>query len=327
MIKKRNKSLRHGVILVTGGAGFIGSHLVDALMKKDAQVCVLDNLSNGWLENISQWFGHPKFEFIRGDLINQDDVTRAVEDCEVVFHLAANPEVRLSSIGPSVHFEQNVVATYNLLEAARKSGIKELVFTSSSTVYGDASRIPTPEDYAPLKPISVYGASKLASEALVSAYSNNYGFRAVVYRLANIVGPRSRHGVIYDFIQKLRTSPSELEILGDGAQAKSYLHVNDCVNGVLLGLEETESQFDIFNLGSEDWVDVKTIADIVAQEMDLQNATFRFTGGVDGGRGWKGDVKYMLLDVGKLKSLGWKIESNSAQAVREATRSVLKEIS
>jgi len=310
---------------VTGGAGFIGSHLVDALIKRNAQVCVLDNLSNGLLENISRWFGHQKFEFIRGDLMNQDDVTRAIEDCEVVFHLAANPEVRLSSIAPSIHFEQNVVATYNLLEALRKSGIKELVFTSSSTVYGDASKIPTPEDYAPLKPISVYGASKLASEALISAYASTYGFRAVVYRLANIIGSRSRHGIIYDFIQKLRVNPRELEILGDGTQAKSYLHINDCIEGMLLGLEKSSSQFDVFNLGSEDWIDVKTIARIVVEEMGLKDVIFQFTGGVDGGRGWKGDVKYMLLDVSKLKTLGWRIKSTSAQAVRESTKSILKE--
>lgn len=198
--------------LVTGGAGFIGSHLVDTLMAQKANISVLDNLTSGKLENIKQWLDHRKFKFIHGNLLNASDVTRALEGCEIIYHLAANPEVRVSSISPNIHFQQNVVATYNLLEAVRKIGsVKAFVFTSSSTVYGDAVRIPTPEDYAPLEPISVYGASKLACEALVTAYAHTYGFRAVIYRLANVVGPRSRHGVIYDFVQKLKKNPRARE--------------------------------------------------------------------------------------------------------------------
>jgi len=155
---------------------------------------------------------------------------RSVDGVEAVFHLAANPEVKLSSTCPEIHYQQNVVATFNLLEAIRKTGnIKTFIFTSSSTVYGEPTKIPTPEDYAPLKPISVYGASKLACEALISAYAHTYGFKAIIYRLANIVGPRNKHGVIHDFMQKLKTKPKELEILGDGTQNKSYLYINDCI--------------------------------------------------------------------------------------------------
>jgi UDP-glucose 4-epimerase len=327
-METEKRSTSHRRVLVTGGAGFIGSHLVDALMTEEAKVCVVDNLSNGRLENIGRWLDHPGFKFVNGDLLNEEDITGATEDCEVIFHLAANPEVRLSSVEPSILFEQNVIATYNLLEALRKSdGARTLVFTSSSTVYGDAQKIPTPEDYAPLEPISVYGASKLASEALITAYARTYGFGAIIHRLANIIGPRSRHGVIYDFIWKLNEISRELEILGDGTQAKSYLHIDDCVEAMLFSLEKSSRQVEVFNLGSEDWTDVKTIAGIVVEEMGLKDVTFRFTGGVDGGRGWKGDIKYMLLDIAKLKSIGWKPKSNSTQAVRAATRSILEEFS
>jgi len=313
-------------VLVTGGAGFIGSHLVDKLMEKEACVRIFDNLSSGSLENVGRWLNNRGFEFLKGDLLDKQDTQKAVENCEVVFHLAANPEVRLSSVSPDIHFEQNVVATYNLLEAARKSGTAEsFVFTSSSTVYGEASKIPTPEDYSPLEPISVYGASKMASEALITAYAHTYGFNAIIYRLANIIGPRSGHGVIPDFIEKLRRNPHELEILGDGTQAKSYLHVDDCVEAMLFGYTKTSRRVEVYNLGSDDRIDVNSIAHIVVEEMGLKNVTFRYTGGVDGGRGWKGDVKHMLLAVDRLKSLGWKPKLNSIEAVTKTVKGMLKE--
>ncbi len=324
-MRMNSRPLDGSVFLVTGGAGFIGSSLVDALMSRGAEVHVLDNLSTGSLKNLEQWSTHPSLKFIRGDLLDQAEANRAVQSCETVFHLAANPEVRLSSVAPDIHFRQNVVATYNLLEAIRRSGRPELLaFTSSSTVYGDAAKIPTPEDYAPLEPISIYGASKLASEALISAYAHTYGFKALIYRLANIIGPRSRHGVICDFVRKLKENPRELEILGDGTQAKSYLYIDDCVEAILFSMQKTGGPFDVFNLGSEDWVDVNTIAKIVVHEMGLEDAALRFTGGVDGGRGWKGDVKYMLLAIDKLKSLGWKPRFNSAEAVKVTAKAVLE---
>ncbi len=326
MLTEQEDKLKSSVVLVTGGAGFIGSHLVDALMDRLVEVHILDSLSSGSLDNIKQWIGHPNFKFTSGNLLNQVDIKRTVEGCETIFHLAANPEVRLSSIAPDIHFNHNVVATYNLLEAVRKAEVAEsFIFTSSSTVYGEASKIPTPEDYAPMKPISVYGAAKLASEALISAYTHTYGIKAVIYRLANIIGPRSKHGVIYDFIRKLEKNPKELEILGDGKQTKSYLHVNDCVEAMLLGLEKAHHEVEVYNLGSEDWINVEAIARIIVEEMGLKDVAFRFTGGVDGGRGWKGDVKFMLLAIDRLKSLGWKPKLSSVQAVRATAISILKE--
>jgi len=314
-----------GKVLVTGGAGFIGSHLVDALMVLGEEVCVFDNLSTGSLENVRRWLNSPNFTFIRGDLLNPIDLEKLeIERYSLIFHFAANPEVKIGLTEPDIHFQQNIVATHNLLELIRKTGTQPtLIFASTSTVYGEASMIPTPEHYAPLKPISTYGASKLACEALITAYAHTYGFKAVIHRLANVIGPRSRHGVIYDFIQKLKRNPEELEILGDGAQTKSYLHIKNCVDAILLGLENPTEQVETFNISSEDQVDVRTIAQIIIDEMRLKNVKLIFTGGVEGGRGWKGDVKNMLLDITKLKTLGWKTRLNSKQAVKEAAKSLL----
>ena len=321
------ENLRDRLVLVTGGAGFIGSHLVDALMISGARVRVIDNLSGGTLDNIKRWIGEDAFEFIKGDLLNDRDLERAINGCEVIFHLAANPEVKLGFSAPHIHFEQNIVATYRLLEKLRNSETLDLlIFTSSSTVYGDAEEIPTREDYGPLKPISVYGAAKLASEALISSFAHNFGFQAVICRLANIVGSRSRHGVIYDFIMKLQKNPRELEILGDGTQRKSYLYVDDFISALSIIMKNVSSRVEVFNVGSEDWVDVKRIAEIIVEEMNLGDVVFRFTGGVNGGRGWRGDVKYMLLSVEKLKTLGWKPRFNSAEAVRKTAKELIKEL-
>jgi len=308
-------------VLITGGAGFIGSHLVDALITYGTNIHVLDNLTAGTIQNIRQWLDKPNLTFIKGDLLNPTDLTKLTDNYELVFHLAANPEVRVGSTSPCVHFQQNVVATNNLLEAIRRNGnVKTLLFTSSSTIYGEASKIPTPENYTPLEPISIYGASKLACEALIVGYAHTYGFKAVIYRLANIVGTRSQHGVIHDFVQKLKKNPKDLEILGDGTQSKSYLYVSDCIEAILLGLERCKDHVEVYNVGSEDRVDVKTIAEIVIEEMGLNNVRLTFKGGVESGRGWIGDVKNMLLDIRKLKSLGWKPKLNSEQAIRKAVK-------
>jgi UDP-glucose 4-epimerase len=310
-------------VFITGGAGFIGSHLVDRLCRAHSKVVVFDNLSSGKIENIKKWLNTANFKFVREDLLISKEIHEHLAGCETIFHLAANPEVRVGSENPKVHYEQNIVATFNLLEATRKVGdVKTLIFTSSSTVYGDVEKIPTPED-APLKPISVYGASKLASEALIMSYASTYGFNAVIYRLANIVGSRTEHGVIHDFVNKLIKNPKELEILGDGTQKKSYLDIEDCINAMLTGVNKCQGKVGIYNVGSEDQVDVKEIADIIREEMGLKDAEYVYTGGVDGGRGWKGDVKFMLLSIEKLKRLGWKPKLNSRQAVRKAVKAIL----
>jgi len=311
-------------VFITGGAGFIGSHLVDELSENDVEVVVYDNLSVGRIENITRWLKNPNFSLVRKDLLKSEKLlSSTLFGCETIFHLAANPEVRIGSQNPKIHYEQNVTATFNLLEAIRKfDDVETFVFTSSSTVYGEPKKIPTPEDYAPLEPISVYGASKLASEALIMSYAHTYGFNAVVYRLANIVGSRMKHGVIHDFLNKLSKNPRKLEILGDGTQTKSYLDVEDCIDAMLLGASKHHDRVDIYNVGSEDQVNVKEIADIVCREMNLKRVKYVFTGGVDGGRGWKGDVKVMLLSIERLKKTGWKPKLSSRQAVEKTVKSL-----
>jgi len=304
-------------IMVTGGAGFIGSHIVDRLMKEGNEVVVYDNLSSGKMEFIEHHMNNEKFTFIEADLLNFEKLRESVKDMDIIYHVAANPDVKLGAQDTKVHFEQNVKATYNLLEAMRINDVEDIIFTSTSTVYGEANVIPTPEDYGPLVPISLYGASKLAAEAFIMSYSHTFGMKAVIYRFANIVGPRSTHGVIYDFIMKLKRNPKELEILGDGTQTKSYLYVEDCVDAIMFGYENRRNDVEIFNIGSEDWINVRRIADIVVEEMGLKNVSYRFTGGK---RGWKGDVPKMLLSIEKIKDYGWRPKHNSEESVRLTAR-------
>ncbi len=308
--------------LVTGGAGFIGSHLVDRLMETGNRVRVVDNLSSGSPGNLERWLGHPGFEFMELDLLDDHACSEAVDGCSRVFHLAANPEVRANKASTEEHFRQNIEATYRLLEAvAEQRGVEHLVFASTSTVYGEADELPTTEGYGPTKPISMYGASKLACEALISAYASMNGYKAVIYRLANVVGPRSNHGVIWDFVGKLRDTPDVLEVLGDGTQSKSYLYIDDCVEGFLKGVESVD-QVSIFNLGSMDRLSVLRIAEIVREEAGHPDAGIRLTGGVDGGRGWRGDVKLMQLDNSSLRRLGWTPKYSSEEAVRLTAKAV-----
>jgi UDP-glucose 4-epimerase len=314
-------------VLVTGGAGFIGSSLCERLVTLGSSVVILDNLSSRKRENVEDLLKtHPgKAYLLEMDCTKPNQITKAVHDVDVLFHFAANPEVRLELNDPRNCFKQNVYATHVLLEALRQNGnIERIVFASTSTVYGDAEVLPTPESFGPLKPISVYGASKLASEALISSYAYTCGFSAVIFRLANVIGPRSNHGVIIDFINKLNRNKNELEILGDGSQRKSYIHVDDCIDAILAVCEKSSSKVDIFNVGSEDWITVSRIAEIVVEELGLKSVKFRFAGGVDGGRGWKGDVKRMFLDVSRLKALGWKSKYNSEEAVRKTIEYVIQ---
>lgn len=315
--------------LVTGGAGFIGSHLVDRLISGGYEVAVIDNLSSGSVENIRRWLGERRFKFVKADLISPSRWASTFRGADVVFHFAANPEVRVSVTEPDVHFRVNVQATFNVLEACRCFKVPHLVFASTSTVYGDAKRIPTPEDYWPLKPISVYGAAKLACETLIETYSRLYGLKSLVLRYANVVGPRMAHGVIADFVEKLRRDPERLEILGDGTQRKSYVHVSDAVDATMRAFEafvEGGEAYDVYNVGSEDWVSVVDVADTVCEAMGLVGVEYTFKPATEDGRGWPGDVKQMLLDVSKLKGrTGWRPSCGSKEAVRMAAKSYIKE--
>ncbi len=307
--------MKLSLILVTGGAGFIGSHLVDKLIEKGYSVRIIDNLSSGSIENIKHHIGRKGFELLKGDLKNREDVKRAVRDVDVIYHFAANPEVRVSTVNPEVHFRENILATFNLLEEARRAGsVGKILFASSSTVYGDAEIIPTPENH-PFKPISVYGASKAACESLLSSYGYLYGYKTLALRYANIVGPRLNHGVIYDFLVKLKKNPRALEVLGDGSQRKSYLYVSDAVDATLFLEERMNMFYDAYNIGNDDWITVREIAEIVLEAAGLR-AEIKYTGGTRDGRGWPGDVKFMRLSIEKIKSLGWKPQYTSREAVK-----------
>jgi UDP-glucose 4-epimerase len=305
--------------VVTGGAGFIGSHLVDALVNAGDEVLVIDNCSAGTRDNLASHLENGRIRFLESDLLDEG-WQDALAGADRIYHIAADPDVRGSAREPLSVFNNNVVVTERVLDAMRVHGVPELVFTSTSTVYGEAALIPTPEDYAPMEPISVYAGSKLAGEAMISAYAATFGIKAWVFRFANIIGSRSNHGVIWDFLHKLKDNPGELEILGDGKQTKSYLDVGACVQAIHFAIEHTSDRYNVFNIGSEDWVDVVTIADVVAEEMGLAGVRYRFTGG---DRGWVGDVPKMLLSVEKLKSLGWTPGIGSLESVRSAVRSLL----
>lgn len=295
-------------VLVTGSAGFIGSHLVERLSRK-CNVRGIDNFSAGTIER-------PITKNV--DLV-LNDITSFFKNIDAVFHFAANPDVKLGASNTKIHLEQNIIATHNVLEAMRANDVKKIVFASTSTVYGNAKKIPTPETYSPLEPISLYGASKLACEALISAYCHTFGMQAWIFRLANIIGSKSNHGILPDFIQKLKTDPLELEILGNGEQNKSYLHIEDCVAAILQSFEKADEKINILNIGSEDQIKVRKIANIVCKIMKL-NPEYTFTGGREG---WKGDVPNMMLDISKIKSLGWRPEYTSEEAVRKTITEIL----
>ena len=305
-------------IIVTGGAGFIGSHIVDRLLSLGNEITVIDNLSSGRMEFLKAHSRDPNFKLVKLDLLDTEKLNKAIAGADMIYHLAANPDVRLGAADTKVHLEQNIIATYNVLEAMRINKLENIAFTSTSTVYGEAAIIPTLENYGPLIPISLYGASKLACEALITSYCHTFEMNSWIFRFANIVGPRSTHGIIVDFINKLRNDPAALEILGDGQQRKSYLHVSDCVEAMLFGVENSHEMANIFNIGSDDTINSTQIGEIVVMEMDLKNVRFSYTGGK---RGWKGDVPRMLLSIEKIKSLGWKPLHDSHSSVVEATRS------
>lgn len=312
--------------LITGGAGFIGSHITDSLVSKKIDVKVIDNLSNGSLNNLSFCKGKKNFSFVKADLANFADWKKIIQDIKIVFHIAAYPEVRTGFDQPELCYNENTKNTFLLLEQIRKSNVEKILFASSSTIYGEPKLLPTPEDYAPLKPISHYGASKLACEAMISSYCHTYGLSGQVFRFANIIGSRSSHGVILDFILKLKKNKHELEVLGDGTQSKSYLHVSDCIDAMLLCLSKSKEKVEIFNLGNMDDIGVLSIAKIVCKSMKLEGVDIQTSGGVDNGRGWIGDVKKMNLDISKLKNLGFLPKLSSEKAVERATKELIADL-
>lgn len=315
--------VKEGLALVTGGAGFIGSHIVDRLLEEEWGVRVVDNFSSGKYSNLAHHKGNPMLEIIKCDLKDAETCVKVVEGVDVVFHYAANPEVRVSTTNPDIHFRENVVATFNLLEAMRKKDVGKLVFASSSSVYGEPERIPVNED-APIKPASVYGASKAAGESLIHAYSKLYGIKSVVLRYANVIGPRLRHGIIYDIVRKLKRNSGILEVLGDGTQVRSYIYITDAVEATMLTFENMNNYYEVYNIGNEDWITVDEVVNAIIQVMGLRNVKIAHKP-IAHGVGWPGDVKKIALSIDKLKKLGFKPRINSIEAVRRAAADVAGE--
>ena len=309
--------------LVTGGAGFIGSHLIDRLISRGDEVVVLDNLSSGKVEFIQAHIDSGSVVLIQGDITNFDDVHGAMDGIDCVFHLAANPDIRLGTKITDTDLKQGTIATYNIVESMRRCDVKKIVFASSSVVYGENAPMPTPENHGPCMPISLYGASKQAGEGLISSWVGTFGLQAWVFRFANIIGNRGTHGVIFDFIHKLKADPSRLEVLGNGLQEKSYMEVGDCVDGILHVMENSHDNLNLFNLGSHDTASVTRIAEIVIEETNCLDASIEYTGG---DRGWAGDIPRAMLGINKMLSTGYDVRYNSEDAIRHTAKCLIEEI-
>ena len=309
--------------LVTGGAGFIGSHLIDRLISRGDEVVVLDNLSSGKVEFIQAHIDSGSVVLIQGDITNFDDVHGAMDGIDCVFHLAANPDIRLGTKITDTDLKQGTIATYNIVESMRRCEVKKIVFASSSVVYGENAPMPTPENHGPCMPISLYGASKQAGEGLISSWVGTFGLQAWVFRFANIIGHRGTHGVIFDFIHKLKADPSRLEVLGNGLQEKSYMEVGDCVDGILHVMEHSNDNLNLFNLGSHDTASVTRIAEIVIEETNCIDAKIEYTGG---DRGWAGDIPKAMLGIDKMLSTGYDVRYNSEDAIRHTAKCLIEEI-
>ena len=310
--------------LVTGGAGFIGSHLIDRLVARGDSVVVIDNLSSGHASFIQNHIDTGHVTLVEGDICHPEDVNKAMAmDIDCVFHLAANPDIRLGTRITDTDLKQGTVATYNILEAMRVAGVKKIAFASSSVVYGEDAPLPTPEDHGPCMPISLYGASKQAGEGLISSWVGTFGLQAWIFRFANIIGARGTHGVIFDFIHKLKNDPSRLEVLGNGLQEKSYMEVGDCADAILHVMGQADKPLNLYNLGSHDTASVRRIAEIVVDVTGCHDASIEYTGG---DRGWAGDIPRARLGIEKMLKAGFDVKMNSEEAIRYTAECLLEEI-
>lgn len=307
-------------VLVTGGAGFIGSHLCDALVLRGNEVTALDNLLLGRMENISHLKRCEKFTFIKADLLDMSEIRNifAASSFDMVFHLAANSDIQKGGNDPEVDYNLTFNTTFNVLQLMREFGVKKLFFSSTSAIYGE-SYDSLSENYGPLLPVSNYGAGKLASEAFISAFSATCNIQTWIARFPNVVGERFTHGVIYDFINRLRNNPEVLTVLGNGEQYKPYLYVKDLIEGILFVCDNTNERYNVYNIGSETRTKVRDIARMVIEEMNL-SARIEYTGG---DRGWIGDVPEFRYDLSKIHALGWNAKHSSDESVRLAIQKAL----
>lgn len=311
-------------VSIVGGAGFIGSHFVDRLLAAGAteQVTVFDNFSSGRKWHLAHHAEDPRLRVIRGQASDLDQLAATLAGSEVVIHLASNPDIARAMTEPSIDFDDGTLLTHRVLEAMRLSGARRILYASGSGIYGDLGELEVDEDHGPLVPISTYGASKLAGEALISAYCHMFGLTGCVFRFGNVVGPRQTHGVGFDFVNRLLEDPGSLRILGDGKQSKSYVHVSDVVDAVLLANVGSPRPFATYNVATGDYITVIAIAEIAVEVMgfDPESVTYQFTGG---DRGWRGDVPVVRLNTDRIRALGWANAMSTAEALRASMESML----
>ncbi len=312
-------------VFVAGGAGFIGSHTVNRLLKDSrvSSVTVYDNFSSGRMEHLPADAG-ARLNIVRAEISSMDQLCDAMAGHDTVFHYASNPDIAKAATEPDVDFWQGTYLTQNVVEAMRRTGARQIFYASGSGIYGDTGLTVLNEDHAPLLPISTYGASKLAGEMLICSYCHMFGMRGRVFRFANVVGPRQTHGVVFDFLRRLRADPTRLAILGNGTQSKSYIHVDDVLEGIWTAWEKTDSCYNYFNLATDDHITVTEIAALVVRVMDLKDVHFAYAGG---DRGWKGDVPLVRMETAKMKRLGWKVSRSTHEAIESSIRDLYAEIS
>jgi len=296
---------------ITGGAGFIGSNLVDRLLNLGQEVIVYDNFSSGQERFLDQAYCSPHFQLERGDTLDLESLTRAMQGADFVFHFAANADVRFGTEHPRKDLDQNINATFNVLEAMRTNGIRQIAFSSTGSVYGEAQVFPTPESAPFPVQTSLYGASKLAGEGLIQAYCEGYGFQAYIFRFVSILGERYSHGHVFDFYKKLLQNPDELYILGNGHQRKSFLYVQDCIDALLFVIEKVQEKVNIYNLGTDEYCEVDDSVDWICEHLGL-NPSHTYSGGE---RGWIGDNPFIFLDTTKIRTLGWKPKLTIRQGI------------
>ncbi len=312
--------------IVVGGAGFIGSHFVDRLLAEEGvdRVTVYDNFSSGRDWHLAQRAHDGRLRIVRGDVGDLVALTGAVDGHDTVIHLASNPDIARAITDPAIDFDQGTLLTHHVVEAARVARVARVLYASGSGVYGDLGEVVAHEDRGPLLPISTYGASKLAGEALICSYCHLFDIRACAFRFGNVVGPRQTHGVGFDFVRHLLRTPDRLPILGDGTQSKSYIHVRDVVEAVLLASDRTEERYRAYNVATGDYITVREIAQLALECVGLPpgGTALVFSGG---DRGWKGDVPVVRLDTSRIRALGWTHTLSSREALRQSMLAIVTE--